>query len=39
MSREYVYRGFAESKEFSALCDSFGEEKGRTKILNTKIRK
>ncbi len=28
VSREYVYRGFAESAEFSNLCSSFGVERG-----------
>ena len=32
-SREYVYHGFAESEEFSALCNSFGVERG-TVTLN-----
>lgn len=32
-SREYVYRGFAESQEFSNLCNSFGVERG-TVALN-----
>ena len=27
-SREYVYHGFAESQEFSNLCNSFGVERG-----------
>ena len=28
VSREYVYRGFAESQEFSNLCGNFGVERG-----------
>ncbi len=28
MSREYVYRGFAESQEFSNLCNSYGVIRG-----------
>lgn len=28
MSREYVYRGFAESQEFSNLCNSYGVVRG-----------
>lgn len=28
VSREYVYHGFAESEEFSNLCNSFGVERG-----------
>lgn len=28
VSREYVFHGFAESQEFSALCDNFGVERG-----------
>ena len=28
MSREYVFRGFAESQEFSNLCDSYGVIRG-----------
>ncbi len=28
MSREYVYRGFAESVEFSNLCTAYGVERG-----------
>ncbi len=28
MSREYVFRGFAESQEFSNLCDSYGVLRG-----------
>ena len=28
MSREYVFRGFAESPEFSNLCDSYGVIRG-----------
>ncbi len=28
VSREFVYRGFAESQEFSNLCNSYGIERG-----------
>lgn len=28
MSREYVYRGFAESAEFTNLCNNYGVERG-----------
>lgn len=28
VSREYVYHGFAESNEFSKLCESYGVERG-----------
>ena len=28
MSREYVFRGFAESSEYTAICDSYGIERG-----------
>ena len=28
MSREYVFRGFAESQEFTNLCNSYGVERG-----------
>ena len=32
VSREYVYHGFAESQEFSNLCDSFGVERGQVTL-------
>ncbi len=31
-SREYVYYGFAESEEFSNLCNSFGVERGNVTL-------
>ncbi len=32
MSREYVYRGFAESAEFSNLCSQYGVERGSVSL-------
>lgn len=32
VSREYVYRGFAESVEFSKLCADFGVERGNISL-------
>lgn len=31
-SREYVYQGFAESQEFTGLCDGFGVERGSVSL-------
>ena len=32
MSREYVFRGFAESQEFTNLCGNFGVERGNVSL-------
>lgn len=32
VSREYVYRGFAESQEFTNLCNAYGVERGQVSL-------
>lgn len=32
VSREYVYHGFAESEEFTGLCDNFGVSRGKVAL-------
>ena len=34
LSREYVLRGFAESKEFGEICESFGILRGSIQVTN-----
>ena len=34
LSREYVFRGFAESKEFGSICDSYGIIRGNIALMN-----
>ena len=36
MSREYVYKGFAESKEFTNICASYGIERGSVKLTQAR---
>ena len=36
MSREYVYKGFAESQEFTKICTSYGIERGTVKLTQAR---
>ena len=38
MSREYVYKGFAESKEFTNICNSYGINRGTVTIRQARDR-
>ena len=36
LSREYVYKGFAESTEFTNICKSYGIERGTVKLTQAR---